>query len=242
MAKIIKYTSNDLKKSYQKHSRKSKIYLICLLICFVAAPFTYGITFIPFAIFAMMYNKNSEKAKILFAGLEGEKKSAKLLKKLPNSYYVIPGPRIEVEGQESEMDHIIIGHNGIFVMETKNHNGHIAGSEKDNNLVQNKVGRGGGKYSKTFYNPIKQVNTHVHRLSKLLKKHGYSRWVQGMVLFTNPKADVNIKTNTIPVFNVKGNGMKKVLNYITSYKSKDKLSSKECIEIIELIKQASKNS
>ena len=238
MAKMIKGGSNDLKKAYKGHSRKSKLYLMGILISFIAAPFTYGVTFIPFVIFVIIYNKNREKVKILFAGLEGEQKSSKILKKLPNSYYVIPGLRLAVDGQESEMDHIIIGHNGIFVMETKNHNGHIVGNEKDNNLIQYKVGRGGGKYNKTFYNPIKQVNTHVYRLSKLLKKHGYSQWVQGMVLFTNPKAEVNIKSNTIPVFNVKQNGVKKVLNYITKYSSKGNLDSKECIKIIEIINQS----
>lgn len=241
MAKIIKGGSNDLKKAYKKHWIKSVAYLVFALASLPLAPFTYGLTLIFFGIFGFLYGKNKEKAKILFAGLEGEKKSSKLLKKLPNPYYVIPGPRIQVDGQESEMDHIIIGPNGIFVMETKNYNGRIVGSEKDNNLTQYKVGRGGGRYTKTFYNPIKQVNTHVYRLSKLLKKYGYGQWVQGMVLFTNLKAEVNIKSNSIPVFNVKENGTKKVLNYITKYKSKANLDSKRCNEIVEFINESTKN-
>lgn len=171
MAKILSDGQNDLEESYKTYKSKSKRNLILLLISLLLAPFTGGISFVFFIVFGFMLASSSQKANTISAGLKGERKSSDLLEGLPDSYYIIPGPRIEVDGRESEMDHIILGPNGIFVMETKNHNGYIEGSESDRELAQHKVGRQGGKYSNNFYNPIKQVNTHVYRLSQLLKNN-----------------------------------------------------------------------
>ena len=241
MARVLCNGNNDLQESYLEYKKKSKRNMILLLISLVLFPFTGGLSMVFFIIFGLMLNKSNQKASSLSAGLEGETKSTKLLEQLPDAYCIIPGPRIEVDGRESEMDHVILGPNGIFVMETKNHNGYIKGSESDHELTQHKVGRKGGKYSKNFYNPVKQVNTHVYRLSQLLKNNGYRHWVQGMVLFTNNEAQVNVNSVKTPVLNLSQDGSKEVLDYITGYEAKSKLDQKELHKVAMLINQASKN-
>lgn len=119
LAKILSDGQNDLEDSFRTYKSKSKRNLILLLVSLVLAPFTGGISFVFFIIFGFMLASSSQKANTISAGLKGERKSSDLLEGLPDSYYVIPGPRIEVEGRESEMDHIILGPNGIFVMKLK---------------------------------------------------------------------------------------------------------------------------
>jgi len=240
MAKVLNDGNNDLKESLKTYRKKSIRNFLLLLISFFLIPLTFGISAIAFIAFAFMLAKSNQKASTISAGVKGETISMKLLEGLPDSYYIIPGPRIEVDGKESEMDHVILGPSGIFVMETKNHNGYIKGSEADRELIQHKVGQKGGRYKKRFYNPIKQVNTHVYRLSQLLKNNGYRHWVQGMVLFTNKKAKVDVGWVKTPVFNLKIHRSNQILDYITSYKAPKKLQAQEIHQLAMLISKASK--
>jgi len=160
---------------------------------------------------------------ILASGLAGEKQTLQIFKNLPDSYVVISDLEIEAEGKKSQLDHVIIGGNGIFVVETKNLNGLILGNADDHQLTQSKVGRGGTPYSKTFYNPIKQVSTHVFRLSRLLKENGLDEWIQGAVYFSNPECQVAIQQiASVPVFDF--GDARGMLEFIVSYKGKRQIS------------------
>lgn len=99
-------------------------------------------------------------------GIIGEKAVYNTLSKLNykkyilNDFYILKPNR-----NTNEIDHILITSKGIFVIETKSINGIIKGKKEDNywesyydNLtLKNK-----------FYNPIKQNNSHVYSLRKLL--------------------------------------------------------------------------
>jgi hypothetical protein len=57
-------------------------------------------------------------------GLEGEKRVAKLLtSSLSNDYYLINS--ISFANDHGDIDHIVLGPNGVFVIETKNWSGRI---------------------------------------------------------------------------------------------------------------------
>jgi hypothetical protein len=88
--------------------------------------------------------------------------------------------------------------------------------EASKNWGQHKVGRKGGKYSKSFYSPVKQVNTHVYRLSSYLKQQGAGGWVQGMVFFSNPQAEINVISQSTPVFDYQ-NGKNQMVSYIMDF-------------------------
>jgi hypothetical protein len=68
-------------------------------------------------------------------------------------------------GKSTQIDHIVIRNNGVFVVETKNYAGRIYGNDEQQKWTQVLAY---GDCKNQFYNPVKQNNTHVFQLSKLL--------------------------------------------------------------------------
>jgi hypothetical protein len=118
---------------------------------------------------------------------------------LPEDYHVFTNVSISYQNYSQETDLIIVGMKGVYVVEVKNHNGHIVGDAQDAEWTQHKVGRGGGKYSKKMVNPVKQVKGQVYKLSKFLKEQGINVWVEGIVLFTNEAVHVKAHNSSVPV-------------------------------------------
>ena len=237
MAKIINKNNHlqvELKKClwYRRISRIIGIPSLLLILP------TRGITLIPFLIALVAYNINDKKANVLSSGLEGENKANSIFEKLSDDYYVLSDLNVKVDNKTSQIDNIVVGSNGIFVIETKNLNGLIEGNEDDKEIVQHKVGIKGGRYSKTFYNPIKQVSTHVYRVSDMLKRYNLNKWVQGAVYFTNKNCVVDINSTRIPVFSAGEDGDKEILNYILNYdRSNVTITQEEKIKIVGILKE-----
>ncbi|USG65111.1 NERD domain-containing protein [Brevibacillus ruminantium] len=194
--------------------------------------FLFGV-FAGIFIWGILNAKQYTKIKIIYAGLQGEKNTNRLLGSLPESYAVLSDITIEVEGKRSQIDHIVVGPTGVYVIETKNLNGSIVGSESDHQLVQHKIGRRGGEYSKSFYNPVKQVGTHVYRLATYLKKYSLDTWVQGIVYFSNPDAEVNVNSEKIPVFCFE-EGPNQIIRYVMDQEA-ETLSVEKTKRIVDLL-------
>ncbi len=97
-------------------------------------------------------------------GTLGEKRVAYILSHLPSKKYKITHDiLIESYNRTVQIDHLVLSIYGIFVIETKNYNGWIIGSDNSEYWTQNIFGN---KYK--FYNPIKQNNAHIAALSKRL--------------------------------------------------------------------------
>lgn len=90
-------------------------------------------------------------------------------------------------GGTTQIDHVILSPYGIFVIETKNYQGFIFGSEYANEWTQ-KTYRG----TYQFYNPIKQNNHHIKTLANLLSLE--ITYFHSMILFIG---ECEIKT-TLP--------------------------------------------
>jgi hypothetical protein len=244
MAKIIS-NKNHLEKDIKKLNRtKRQGNLLILGLIFGAFTLHFSILpligpFICFALMGIPTRKNKQlvqEIKILKSGLKGEKQTLEFFKQLPDNYTVFSDLDIVAEGKSSQLDNVIVGPNGIFVIETKNLNGTIQGDSNDQQLIQYKVGRGGNPYNKAFYNPIKQVSTHVYRLSRLLKSNGVDTWIQGAVYFANPDCSVMIQNDTdIPVFSY--TDTRDMLQFILSYQGKNQASllDKERVEQLLII-------
>ena len=78
-----------------------------------------------------------------------------------NDYQIMDG------GMSCQIDHILINKNGIFVIETKNYSGEIYGRDEQREWIQVLAY---GKVKNKIYNPVKQNNTHLYRLRKILPK------------------------------------------------------------------------
>ena len=88
----------------------------------------------------------------IWKGKAGEKEVIRKLKKLdPTKYTVLNDLFFKNGDKTAQIDHVIISNYGIFVIETKNYNGKIYGSE--NKEYWNVYLR---KFHTKFYNPIKQ--------------------------------------------------------------------------------------
>ncbi len=192
-----------------------------------------GIFFVG-AVYLVIVLKGRDKAAIIEAGLEGENMTERLLERLPDSYTVFKNAHITYDGKMSEVDNIVVGKGGVFIIESKNHRGRIVGNMTDTNWEQTKIGRGGTPYTKTFYSPVRQISTHIYRLAHYLRENGADVYVNGIVYFSNPEAEV-VKygyLDDIAVYSFYE--QRDMLSFIT--KNFNDISDKDVKKVIELLK------
>ncbi len=137
--------------------------------------------------------KYAEELSILQAGVSGERAAAKQLAKLPEEYTCYRNLLIRHNGSTSELDMVVTGPTGVYIVEIKNMRGTFTGSYNDHHWTQHKVGRGGGHYTKEVYNPIRQVGTHTYRLAGYLREHGANVRVESTVYFTRADACLRLR-------------------------------------------------
>lgn len=157
-------------------------------------------------------------------GKYGERKVKKVLNPLlfvKVKHYLINNLTIIDDLKKShQIDHIEIRKNGIFVIETKNIAGRIFGTEKSDEWLQ-------VLYKKTnnHKNPIKQNESHVYHIRKILNNKYPVKSV--IVMVQNNAGDLNID-NVV--------NLKNLRRYLRKQKSPIKLSKKEMKQIyIKLI-------
>ncbi|WNB91721.1 NERD domain-containing protein [Bacillus sp. NEB1478] len=98
-------------------------------------------------------------------GYIGEMVVNNQLKKLdPNNYIILKDVLLtKKDGTTTQVDHIVVSIFGVFVIETKNYQGWIFGSEKSQYWTQVIY-----KRKQKFYNPIKQNKGHVTSIKDLI--------------------------------------------------------------------------
>lgn len=195
----------------------------------------YGFGYLGFV--CLMTGYFGRKIKINLNGLTGEKRALEIVRNLPPDYTVFSNVTLLFEEQESETDLIIVGQKGVFLIEVKNHNGVITGKPDDKRWVQFKETKLGGKYANPFYNPTKQVKTHVYRLSGVLKEAGYPYWIQGMVYFVNPSVEVKAFSSHIPVLTLE----KTFKSFLMDYEPKREITKSEQQIITNTIRKQIEN-
>jgi hypothetical protein len=167
------------------------------------------------------------KYRIYNGGWQGEKSVAKLLSKtLSDDYSLIND--VYLHGGGGDIDHIVLGPNGLFVLETKNWSGKITcyGDEWQ------RPGKRGFKGS-----PSRQVKRNVAKIrniidSSQLKPLGIR--VEGIVVFTNNHSSLNVNNPTVPILK-----LQQLPNHITTQKTDNSYTSQQLEQIgKEILKQA----
>lgn len=169
---------------------------------FLFIPTTACIGFILLAAVLMYFGANIpayNDTDILVSGISGERIAAKVLATLPDRYTVFQNVIVYYDGKKSEIDNIVVGNSGVFIIEVKNHNGHIVGDVEDTYWTQHKVGRGGTSYANEIYSPVRQVGTQIYCLANYLRQEGVNTYIQGMVYFVNKNCQVSL-TGTGNIF------------------------------------------
>jgi len=153
------------------------------------------------------------------AGADGEDSTFKILSTLPDSYTIfnqIMLPNKESKSGHTELDFLVVGANGVFVVEVKNNNSRIVGSEEEREWTIHKIGRRGTPYTSSMRNPIKQIKGQIWVLNNFAKERGHKIWIEGVVFFSNPNSRLELRGNaSIPIFQHSG-----LTNHIQSYRPK----------------------
>ena len=104
-------------------------------------------------------------------GKWGELRTARYLQKLPQDTYVVFNDLIvaDSEGRTTQIDHVVVSHYGIFVVETKCYKGWIFGNEKSRTWTQSLWGWYGSSEKHQFQNPIRQNWRHIYVLAEKLR-------------------------------------------------------------------------
>ena len=195
------------------------------LICPVALVFIFGYSNI---FLHYNYGRNYRR------GLEGEELLTKTLSDLSDDYYLIND--IRLPGIYGNIDHILLGPNGIFVIETKNYRGKIRG-DGDTWIRHYGVGFNGRDYK--FRSPCRQVKRNAVKTRQLIESSKILKnnvWVEGIVVFTNQDVELQLANPATPVLKIN-----ELCDYIKNKKSNVRFSPRELNSIGKVImKQAYK--
>ena len=160
-------------------------------------------------------------------GWQGEKEVTTLLSHtLSDNYFLLNDLYLREGG--GDIDHIILGPDGVFVLETKNWNGSIScnGDEWKRAGKRNFSG-----------SPSRQVKRNTSKIRQIINTDPNLRvldiWVEGIVVFTNNHASLRLNCPTVSVLK-----LPQLPNYLTTHGSSRSLSGDQ-IEAIgkEIVKE-----
>ena|ERR1700722_1165880 len=150
------------------------------------------------------YSIARHRGRIVGEGSEGEALVAKVLDGMEMDARVLHSVQFESGEKTRELDHLLITHNTMFVIETKYLRGRIAGDVMDREWTLHKRARKTrSRYKRGFYNPLKQVATQIYHLRSHLENNLGPRWahecsqiwIQGVVVFAHPQGDSTAVVN-----------------------------------------------
>lgn len=235
MAKVFN-NENSLEAKYYDAKKKINIGFVLLLIALCSAIFVQSLGIV-LGLTAFLYTSAyTKKYAILKQGIEGELKTTEILSELPNDYYIFNDVEVTVEGKKSQLDHIVVGPNGVFVVETKNLKGTIKGNEDEKKWQQIKEVNF-NRHKKHFYNPTKQVRTHCFRLAQYLREQNLGHWVEPAVFFTNEEANILAQTDKVKTCSLQ-QGKYELLDHIMN--SSNPLSKSKQQKVIDAIVKIAK--
>jgi Ca2+/Na+ antiporter len=225
MAKVIK-GSDEVKIVRYADNKMNPKAIIILILLILAALFSYmsiktnSLLFLVFILFcvaaiiiiAVFSKQNTENDSDEFVipeteqeryGAIGELKTGIYLQEiLPDDFTVIQNTVVHYNGGQSEIDNIVIGKTGIFIIEVKTMKGKVYADYDAHDWKKVKTDKYGIEHEKEFYSPVKQVGTHVYRLAKTLRGMGIYTYVRAVVYFSDPDTDVIIsgEEKDTPIF------------------------------------------
>lgn len=136
-------------------------------------------------------------------GKYGERKVASKLSWLSKEYIKLNDILLPTHYGTTQIDHVVVSHYGIFVIETKNYKGWIFGHENSEEWKQSLLGKkrfwGWTSEQHKFRNPIRQNMAHVRAVKTILKEIGEFPIIP-IVVFSD-RAELNITTPNHIVIN-----------------------------------------
>jgi hypothetical protein len=193
------YLKNQVRKNFAKAAFCLSLFFLVLSAVGLAASYTslsyvYDVALLVVSLVPLgAFYYYLRKYRVYNAGLAGEKQVVKLLSsKLSDDYFLLND--LHLRGGGGDVDHIILGPNGVFVLETKNWNGDIT-------CHGNEWQRKGKRSFKG--SPSLQVKRNAAKVRQIIDSSPFLReldvWVEGIVVFTNKHATLHLDSPTVPI-------------------------------------------
>ena len=224
--KVAAFALKILKTSGKHLARQAQKNLLLVILCVAATSIfllislpklptridlgDYEVSFVLAAVFPMTgiwyYLKKYHDVKM---GIEGESRVTQTLKsKLGDDYYLVDDVLyINEKGNKENIDHVVLGPNGIFAIETKHYRGKIACK---------------GSYWQVPFpfgrSPSVQAKGNAWWVNKAIARAAsgvfetLKVWVEPIVVFSNPDVELEVINPEVEVVT-----LDKLVNSITSY-------------------------
>lgn len=177
----------------------------------------------------------AKKYQVIKAGVMGERSTFEILKELPSGFTVISNPVIKENDREFELDFLVIGNEGVFIIETKNYGGTVHGAASDTNWKQIKHFANGETAEKFVKNPVKQSERQMRKLKALFNELDIKAYIYPVVYFSNENVKLEYKADTeTPVFVAENEEL--LLDYIAESDGKKTVNAFERSRLIKYFK------
>ncbi len=187
------------------------------------------------AVLFVISSVSAKKYRIIKAGVKGETSTLEILKKLPSGFTVISNPVIRENGREFELDFLVIGSEGVFIIETKNYGGTVGGAVSDTHWKQIKHLANGETAEKLVKNPVKQSENQMRKFKNLCKELDVSAYIYPVVYFVNENVKLRYKADAqTPVFVTENKEL--LLDYITESDGKKSVNTFERSRLVKYFK------
>jgi hypothetical protein len=160
------------------------------------------------------------KYRIYKGGWTGEKQVVEtLMNKLNDDYYILNDLYLQEGG--GDIDHIVLGPNGVFVLETKNWSGTISSNGDEWYRMDKR------NFSSS---PSRQVKRNAAKIKRIIDSNpnlrALSIRVEGIVVFTNTHAVLHLNNSTVSILK-----LTQLSNYITTFSRSKSISNEQLKEI-----------
>jgi len=214
----INGSSNYLKDQTKKYLSRTVLSLLFsvltfALICYQIMFQTRTISnlevmgFVAALVGLLIFRFYQHKYQIYTSGQQGENAVIKTLaNSLNDDYYIINGVYLKNRG--GDIDHIVLGPTGVYVLETKNWSGKI--------ICNGDQWQRPGKKVKS--KPSLQTKSYTQEIKRIINSSQISRrpdiWIEGLIVFTNARADLHVNNPTVPALR-----LQQLSNYIKNQKN-----------------------
>jgi xanthosine utilization system XapX-like protein len=200
--------------------------------------YVYNLLIIILSLIAMQIawttNKKSQRAiEAPKKGISGEDAVIEVLKRLDDTYYLINDIILKQSQSHGNIDHLLLGPNGIFVIETKNYNGTIKCNGDDWTRI----------YPTKSYqtsSPSRQAKRNAVILRNFLRDRtdAIRKWpnlfINGIVVFTGYKVNLKLDNPTVDVLKID-----ELVDYILNTKSNIQFADEDIGSLARFILNAS---
>jgi hypothetical protein len=143
-----------------------------------------------------------EHAAQVSLGVSGERHVGQVLAaELPQTYALLNG--LKLPRGAGDIDHLVVGPTGVFLLETKTMAGHIV-CEADGTWHRTRVGRSGTPYDAYIGDPAAQVLRNIFAVRQALRRrlpalfNHTSLWIEGLVVFPHPGTELATNASRVP--------------------------------------------